>query len=62
MCWQRELVQQSSYDDYDTWPVIVVFEPDLMNNYGMADRDRAAMAMQLVDQATLGDDLPIRST
>ncbi len=54
-----ELVQQSPYDDYDTWPVIVVFEPDLMNNYGMADRDRAAMAMQLVEQATLGDAMPI---
>ncbi len=54
-----ELVQESGYDDYDAWPVIVVFEPDLLNNFGMADRNRAAMALQLVEEATFGDDLPI---
>ncbi len=55
-----ELVQQDGYDDYNAWPVIVVFEPDLMNNYGMADRTRAAMALRLVEEATLGEDLAIR--
>ncbi|MGB3795234.1 MAG: DUF4350 domain-containing protein [Alteraurantiacibacter sp.] len=55
-----ELVQQSDYDGVDIWPVIVVFEPDLLNNYGMADRKRAAMALRLVEQATSGDDIPIR--
>ncbi|GAA5053932.1 hypothetical protein GCM10023208_16270 [Erythrobacter westpacificensis] len=52
-----ELVQR---EDYDPWPVIVVFEPDLVNNYGMADRARAEVALQLVERATLGEDMPIR--
>ena len=55
-----ELVQENGYDDYDAWPVIVVFEPDLLNNFGMADQDRAAMALHLVEQATFGDAMPIR--
>ncbi|WP_338241403.1 DUF4350 domain-containing protein [Aurantiacibacter hainanensis] len=55
-----ELVQQGGYDDYDPWPVIVVFEPDLLNNYGMADRDRAQAAMRLVESATLGETMPVR--
>lgn len=52
-----ELVQR---ENYDPWPVIVVFEPDLMNNYGMADKGRAEVALQLVERATLGEDMPIR--
>ena len=52
-----ELVQSSTYDP---WPVIIVFEPDLLNNYGMADQDRARIALQLVGQATMAEDLPIR--
>ena len=55
-----QVVEETTYDDYDPWPVIVVFEPDLVNNYGMADQDRAAVAMELVDQATFGEDMPIR--
>ncbi|WP_271079513.1 DUF4350 domain-containing protein [Aurantiacibacter sp. MUD61] len=53
------LEQESNGYDYEPWPVIVVFEPDLMNNYGMADRDRARAAMEIISAATLGDDLPI---
>jgi len=52
-----ELVRKGSDN---TWPVFVVFEPDLMNNYGMADRQRASMALQLVEQAKGGGNYPIR--
>ncbi len=55
-----EYVQPGAFDEYDTWPIIVIFEPDLMNNYGMADRQRAAMAVQLVAEATEGTGMPIR--
>jgi len=55
-----EYVQPGAFDDYEPWPIFVVFEPDLMNNYGMADRQRAAMALQLVEQATEGSGMPIR--
>ncbi len=46
-------------DDYYPWPVLVVFEPDLVNNYGMADRERAVAAMRLIETAMDGEDLPI---
>ena len=41
------------------WPVIVVAEPDLMNNYGLADQARARLAVALVDRALTGSDRPI---
>jgi hypothetical protein len=45
--------------DEDLWPVVVVAEPDLMNNYGLARRDRAQLALKIVE-ATLDDyELPI---
>jgi hypothetical protein len=45
--------------DETLWPVMIVVEPDLMNNYGLADLDRARLAHALVD-GTLNDaDLPI---
>jgi hypothetical protein len=45
--------------DSDLWPVVIVAEPDLVNNYGLADRDRARLALAIVD-ATLDDyELPI---
>ena len=45
--------------DEGAWPLVVVIEPDLVNNYGMADQSRAALALALVD-ATLEDyELPI---
>lgn len=55
-----ELVQNGGYEGYDPWPVIVVFEPDLMNNYGMADRSRAQIALRLVERATRGTAVPVR--
>lgn len=45
--------------DDSLYPVVIVVEPDLMNNYGMADRARAELAHAIVD-ATLEDvELPI---
>ncbi len=45
--------------DEDLWPVVIVAEPDLMNNYGFANRERAMLALAIVD-ATLEDyDLPV---
>ncbi|MDE1467184.1 DUF4350 domain-containing protein [Aurantiacibacter sp. D1-12] len=53
------LEQEQFYDDYPPWPVIVVFEPDLMNNFGLADRNRAEVAMGIIATATEGEDMPI---
>ncbi len=39
-------------DDDEAWPVLVVFEPDLLNNYGLADQGRAEVALDLLDEAT----------
>jgi hypothetical protein len=33
------------------WAVTTVFEPDLVNNYGLADRSRALLAARIVDLA-----------
>lgn len=41
------------------WPLVVVAEPDLLNNYGMADRKRAAAALAIVAAAADGRNLPI---
>ena len=46
----------TGYGYYDgQYPFIVVFEPDLMNNYGMEDRARAELAMAIIDSAMVGD-------
>ncbi len=37
--------------DEEAWPVTFVFEPDLMNNYGMADYERAQVAMEILHDA-----------
>ncbi|RJY09226.1 DUF4350 domain-containing protein [Aurantiacibacter aquimixticola] len=46
--------------DYAPYPTVVVFEPDLMNNYGLGEQERARLAMQLVETAMGGEpDLPV---
>jgi hypothetical protein len=45
--------------DGTRWNVTVVAEPDLLNNYGMADRKRADLARELIYQAMEGEDLAI---
>ena len=51
----------SYYDgDEDAYPVLVVFDPDLLNNQGLADQARALLAVKLVDSAAGGEtDVPI---
>ncbi|MBD3729648.1 MAG: DUF4350 domain-containing protein [Sphingomonadales bacterium] len=48
-----------NYVDTDRWGVVVVAEPDLFDNYGMADRSRAELAGKVVEAALEGQDLPI---
>ncbi|MFB0612473.1 DUF4350 domain-containing protein [Aurantiacibacter poecillastricola] len=55
-----EVLPPIDEDGFEPWPVVVVFEPDLLNNHGLADRERAAMAVTLVERAMEGEDLPIR--
>jgi hypothetical protein len=45
--------------DGDKWNLTVVFEPDLFNNYGMADRSRALLAARVIELAREGQDVPI---
>lgn len=54
-------LEPASEDGRDTsrWNFMVVAEPDLFDNYGMADRERAELAHELVDAAMEGEDLPI---
>jgi len=35
--------------DEDLWPVVIVAEPDLLNNYGLADRRRAQASLALIN-------------
>lgn len=46
-------------EDDGIYPLVMVFEPDLMNNYGMADLDRAMLAVALIDAARDGEEMPI---
>ncbi|MXO59812.1 DUF4350 domain-containing protein, partial [Altererythrobacter salegens] len=41
------------------WPLVIVAEPDLLNNNGMADQDRARLAVDLVEATIDGYDLPV---
>ncbi len=45
--------------DEDIFPVLVVAEPDLIDNYGLADRERAMLAIKLIDLAADGEKLPV---
>lgn len=45
--------------DEDLYPLIVVAEPDLFNNYGMADQARAQAAVTLIEASMEGERLPI---
>ena len=46
-------------DDIETELVTFVVEPDLMNNYGLSDARRAALAVELINQAGYGPDYPV---
>jgi hypothetical protein len=40
--------------DGGQWPLVVVFEPDLINNYGFAARENALEALRLIEGASAG--------
>lgn len=45
--------------DGDKWAVVIVAEPDLLNNYALADQTRARMAVALVQASKEGQEIPI---
>lgn len=48
---------ENGQPDDDAYPVTFLAEPDLANNYGLADPARAAAMMALVDELTYGGDI-----
>lgn len=58
-----QMVLAALYDDgnasNEVYPVTIVAEPDLMNNWGMADQARAELAHRIVDLAAEDTDQPI---
>lgn len=50
---------ESIGEDEEIYPVIVVAEPDLLNNWAMADRSRAMLALELVSLASAGERGPV---
>lgn len=52
-------VNPGNADDDDIFPLLIVAEPDLLNNYAMADKERAHLAIDLVDAALEGERLPV---
>lgn len=52
-------VSASTANNEDLQPLVIVAEPDLLNNYGLADRDRALLALALVGSAMEHKHLPV---
>ena len=52
-------VSASTANNADLQPLVIVAEPDLLNNYGMADRDRAMLALALIGSAMEHKHLPV---
>ena len=46
-------------EDTELYPLIFVFEPDLLDNHGLASRDTALLALALLREASDGGRLPI---
>ncbi len=49
-------VRSDSGGDGDRYPLVVVAEPDLLNNYGFADQTRAMLALALIELAADGEE------
>jgi hypothetical protein len=45
--------------DAKRWNLTVVFEPDLFNNYGLADQSRAMLASKVIELAREDQDVPV---
>lgn len=56
LAFEVQLGENNQPDD-DAYPVTFLAEPDLANNYGLADAKRATAAMALVDELTDGGDM-----
>ncbi len=56
LAFEVQLGENNQPDD-DAYPVTFLAEPDLANNYGLADRERAAATMALIDELTYGGDI-----
>ncbi|MBE5074412.1 DUF4350 domain-containing protein [Erythrobacteraceae bacterium E2-1 Yellow Sea] len=55
-----DVLGEDGSDFYENaWNTTFIVEPDLVNNYGLADESRAALALELVRTAAYDDDLPI---
>lgn len=55
---EGDMLAGVSYPDGDSnaYPVVVVFDPDLLNNQGLADETRARMALALIEDTIEYDD------
>ncbi len=51
--------QQEAEQVDGLYPLVIVAEPDLLNNYGLADRDRAFLAVTMIEATMDGFDLPV---
>lgn len=55
-----EVVGEEGSDYYDNAHMLIfVAEPDLMNNYGLSDSERAALAVDLIRYASYDDDMTV---
>lgn len=55
-----EVLGEEGSDFYqNAWPVTFIVEPDLVNNYGMAQSANAALALELIRHTSYDDELPI---
>ncbi len=52
-------VNPANAQDEGMFPLVIVAEPDLLDNYGMADAARARLALGLVSAAMEGKHLPV---
>ncbi|PLK27300.1 hypothetical protein [Novosphingobium sp. TH158] len=50
---------ESYGEDEGLYPLVVVAEPDLLNNWGMADSRRAMLALDLIERASAGRRGPV---
>ncbi|GGC09115.1 hypothetical protein GCM10011494_29720 [Novosphingobium endophyticum] len=50
---------QTEIEDEDLYPLIIVFEPDLLDNYGMASLESARLAEKLVRASGIGAGEPV---
>lgn len=55
----RMLAAYRADEDKDAYVTIFVFEPDLLNNYGLSRKENALLAMTLIDDICGGEPIPV---